>query len=350
MHQPVKYYLLVTANPLSDSKAALSIFRMIKRLDILSGDIDIFLPGFHATNKSSAETSQEVTENISMIQKQNQKSHEDYHGKEGIFHTYTESEGDIYFNDVDFANFMMDLEAKCEHFNYYGRTDLVLLPASKGKVLYDKLETFNLDALIDNSSSKLEEFLVTTIKLIKKDPDNDSLALIGIIKEVYDSYHDTREDEDLSNVVIRLDNTILEHMKWQRSDEIFFISYSTKDEFNAYALKGLLEKNGKKVWMAPEGIPNGYDYAMAIPAALRITSRFLVLLSYKSAQSEWVRREIGKAISNKTKMDGIFLDGFTYEDLQKFDHLNFLFENVQLRYSLSDLFNNRNDLITLMNT
>ena len=44
--EEVKYYLLLTANPLSDSLAAETIFRTINRLDILSRDITIFMPGF----------------------------------------------------------------------------------------------------------------------------------------------------------------------------------------------------------------------------------------------------------------------------------------------------------------
>lgn len=153
----------------------------------------------------------------------------------------------------------------------------------------------------------------------------------------------------MTDVIIKLDNEILKYMKWKESDNIFFISYSTKDEFQAYALKGLLEKYRKKVWMAPEGIPNGFDYAQIIPAALRITSRFVVLLSHNSAQSTWVRREIGKAISNNTKIDGVFLDTFTFEDMQRYDHLDFMFENVQLRYSISSLFDNENLLQTFLN-
>ena len=75
----------------------------------------------------------------------------------------------------------------------------------------------------------------------------------------------------------------------------------------------------------------------------------LLLLSHNSAQSTWVRREIGKAISNNTKIDGVFLDTFTFEDMQRYDHLDFMFENVQLRYSISSLFDNENLLQTFLN-
>ena len=139
-------------------------------------------------------------------------------------------------------------------------------------------------------------------------------------------------------MVVRLDNEIMQYMRWSENDEIWFISYSTKDEFDAFALKGLLENKGKHVWIAPDGIPSGRDYALAIPAALRITSRFLVLLSKHSAESDWVRREIDRAINEKKKIDGVLLTDFSMNDVKQYDHLSFLLANIQIKYNISDLF------------
>jgi len=343
-----KYHLLVTANPLSDSKAALSIFKMIKRLDILSGDINIFLPGFHTSECNQADTQNDIETNIANIKKNNEKDFADYHGREAVCHFYTESEGDIYFNDADFANFMLELQDRSRYFEYLGRTDLVVLPSCNGKIDYDYIRTFNLDTLSEQNNSKLEEFLISVLKLIRKDPDNTNYQLLDKIADKYEETAADSKRKCSSEVIIKLDNEILKYMKWKEADEIFFISYSSKDDFHAYALKGLLEKNGKKVWMAPEGIPSGFDYAQAIPAALRLTSRFIVLLSDNSARSEWVRREIGKAISNKIRIDGICIDEFSFEELKKYDHLDFLFENVQLKYKIGELFDDDNLLIKLI--
>ena len=50
-----KYYLLLAANPLSDSVVALAIFKIIRQLDIISGDdIKIYLPGFHKADKEDS--------------------------------------------------------------------------------------------------------------------------------------------------------------------------------------------------------------------------------------------------------------------------------------------------------
>lgn len=39
----IKYYLLIVANPLSDSDAAMAVFQSINRLDKFSRDIKIYL-------------------------------------------------------------------------------------------------------------------------------------------------------------------------------------------------------------------------------------------------------------------------------------------------------------------
>ena len=340
----IKYYLLITANPLSDSAASIAIFKTIKSLDLLSGKIKIYMPGFHTDEDG-------IGVNAMMSQmSDNNKAEEDYHGHQPLFHTYCESAGNMYFNDVDFAKFMIDLEESCPNFSYYGDTELLVLPAHNGEVLFDRIKNYNLESFFNceqKTKFTLDSFLLRIIKLIKSDPDNHSISLLDKIDNLYLSRFATHSEDRTVN--IKVDNYILEHMKWELTDEIFFISYSTKDELSAYSLKELLEKNGKQVWIAPDGIPAGIDYACAIPAALRLTSRFVVILSHNSAQSSWVRKEIGKAISNNKKVDGIFIDGFTYNDMKQYDHLDFLFENVQLRYSITNLIDNPTVLSDFIN-
>lgn len=348
----VKYYLLVTANPLSESKAAISIFNMIGRLDIISEDITIFLPGFVPQGKSKteeADTQEEIESKINSIKELNKEKFEDYHGKVPVFHTYLPSAGDIYFNDADFANFMLELQHRSTRFEYNGRTDLVVLPSSKGEIMYDQLVSFNLEPFKKLGSSELEEFFTRVFKLMRNDEDKNSLALIHKITKCYESYFKQETLFDTTDVTIRLDNVLLDFMKWKESDVIFFISYSSKDEEFAYKVKDRLVEAGIKVWMAPEGIPDGLDYARVIPAALRITSRCIVLLSRNSANSQWVRREIGRAISNNNKLNGILLDGFTAKDLNSYDHLSFFFDNIQLHYTINDILNNSDKFQMFLN-
>ncbi len=351
MTDHIKYYLLVTANPLLDSVGALSIFKLIKRLDRFSREIKIFLPGFSISEKVDPDSEEDIIQKIDYLVQYNRKEENaDYHGGEPVFHTYIPSHGDVYYNDVDFSDFMMDLEDKCPNFEYCARTDLVVLPTCGGKIVYDKVASFNLDILGDSEKSNLtqvEKFFLSVFKLIRRDDDKNSLALISKIRALYYDFVPNSIFDDTANVLIRLDSRLLEYMKWKAHDEIYFISYSSIDNPQAEMLKNLLEERGKNVWMAPEGIPSGLDYACVIPAALRVTSHCLALLSHNSARSKWVRREIAKAISNDKKLDGILLDGFTKDDMKSYDHLDFLFENIQVRYSLADILKNPDILKTI---
>lgn len=180
--------------------------------------------------------------------------------------------------------------------------------------------------------------MLKVLRTIQRDNEGD-FGCLEKINHIYKGLLQTeQETESHSKVVIRLDHEIIQYMKWSENDEIWFISYSTKDEFDAFALKGLLETKGKHVWIAPDGIPSGRDYALVIPAALRITSRFLVLLSKHSAESDWVRREIDRAINEKKKIDAVLLADFSMNDLKRYDHLSFLLANIQIKYNISDLF------------
>lgn len=346
----IRYYLLLTANPLSDSKAAKQIFSTIKQLDILSRDLKIFMPGFHGNEYKEQDSVSVVTEKINSMVEHNKDNHGDYHGSNAVYHTYCPSAGDMYFNDADFAQFMLDLEDRCPNFEYLGKTEMVLLPTHKGIILYDKVKCFNLEPFFEvQRNNSLEEFLMSSLRILLKGENRTSLSCMDEIEHLYNKKVDAEVEDDTSTVSIRIDNWILKHMNWKEHDEAFFISYSTKDEYDAFALKALLEKNGKQVWIAPDGIPSGFDYAQAIPAALRITTRFIVLLSHNSANSGWVRREIDRAINNNKRIDGIFLKDFDVNLVNQYDHLSFLLCNNQLKYHINDLFNQGCELSKLLN-
>ena len=338
--QMIKYYLILIANPLSDSDAAMAVFQTINRLDKFSRNLKVYLPGFHVADTEKADSESQIIQRITRLKSYNREYFADYHGKSPVFHTYCDSVGDMYFNDADFSQFVFDLEEKCPGYEYCGKTELVVLPASKGVILYDKVVSFALEAFFDTGRkplSKLEDYFMNVFRLLLNSPQRNTLEMINVLAELYCQKLGHCGEISDSSIRIGLDRLILEYMQWKQSDEIFFISYSSKDAESASALKALLESHGKCVWMAPEGIPTGFDYAMAIPAALRLTSRFVVLLSHNSAESVWVRRELGRAITNRSKVDGIFMDGFTMDDLSAYDHLSFMLENVQLRCTYSSL-------------
>lgn len=331
----IRYYLVLIANPLSNSISSKIIFSAITRLDILSREITIFMPGFCNEEEFNDMNNQEEKD----------KNLIDYHGATPTFVTHCESVGNMYFNDALFARFMLDLSDACPNFDYYGRTELLVMPTLKGNIISERVHSYNLEPFTRPTAEVgVEEFLLKVLKSIQKDKDAD----FGCLEKINGIYKDalrSHESIDSNKVFIRLDDEIMRHMHWNENDEIWFISYSTKDEFDAFALKVLLEKHGKHVWIAPDGIPSGSDYALAIPAALRITSRFLVLLSKHSAASDWVRREIDRAINEKKKIDGVFLKDFSMAEVCQYDHLSFLLANIQIKYTITDLFEPNGEML-----
>ena len=77
-----------------------------------------------------------------------------------------------------------------------------------------------------------------------------------------------------------------------------FISYSSKDSEDAYALKALCEANGIDVWMAPESIPTGKSYMTEIPPAIDSSRCFILLLTQESEASHYVQCEVDRAMSS----------------------------------------------------
>lgn len=71
-----------------------------------------------------------------------------------------------------------------------------------------------------------------------------------------------------------------------------FISYSSKNQASADAIRELFNKNNIDTWMAPYDIPAGSKYAAVITKAIRECSCFVLLLSNDSQSSEAVDSEV----------------------------------------------------------
>lgn len=106
-----------------------------------------------------------------------------------------------------------------------------------------------------------------------------------------------------------------------------FISFSSKEESKAEFVRRVLETNMIACWKAPQNIPLGSDYAKAIPDAIRECRIFLLMLSEKSQESPWVRKELDMAVNC-----GKLIIPFVMEDCQLNEAFNFILSNVQ-RYN-----------------
>ena len=80
-----------------------------------------------------------------------------------------------------------------------------------------------------------------------------------------------------------------------------FISYSSDDQPKAESTRFLLNERGIKTWMAPYDIPAGSKYAHVINDAIEKCCCVLLLLSDNAQASQFVEREIERAVAyNKT--------------------------------------------------
>ena len=76
-----------------------------------------------------------------------------------------------------------------------------------------------------------------------------------------------------------------------------FISYSTKNQLEADALRQLLIDNEIATWMAPGDIPAGSKYAQVISKAVKNCACFVLLLSENAQNSIWVAKETERAVN-----------------------------------------------------
>lgn len=78
-----------------------------------------------------------------------------------------------------------------------------------------------------------------------------------------------------------------------------FISHATGDRvFVENELLGLLKALGVESWYAEENIETGDQWERSILAGLESSDWFIVVMSSRSASSEWVRDEVNWAITN----------------------------------------------------
>ena len=71
----IKFYLVLIANPLTNSISSKIVFNAITRLDILSRDVTIFMPGFYSEKDlQKCENNKNITDSLA-----------DYHGKTPAF-------------------------------------------------------------------------------------------------------------------------------------------------------------------------------------------------------------------------------------------------------------------------
>ena len=102
------------------------------------------------------------------------------------------------------------------------------------------------------------------------------------------------------------------------TEPFVFISYSTKNQDYAEAARKLLIEEGIRCWMAPYDIPPGSKYAEVINDAIKNCHCMLLLLTEAAQESNFVYREVGRAVGNGKTIITMRLENTTLDSKFEF--------------------------------
>lgn len=364
-----KMVIVILASANSDSRAVNFVLRNFHEMDLLSDDVDFYLPGY-GINKYNRHLSRDYKPTEWMLEEA-ERNFPDFHERRRFLFKTENTRlqvidsprlGPIIFNVAEFTDFVLEFTRRIDGFHYLGGCQMVLLRSTyEGIPNYNEARVYDLDNIINSQSGlSLDSFLFRTFQairngsfettrhfrnpLLRKLFTHNKLSKSAIIHEIDDlyneatRYHDTERCYNfiVQNIIIDMNRCL----HWNISEEDFyFISYSSRNVMQAETLKRLFQDNNIHVWIAPDGIPQGREYPLVIPTALKLAKIFVLLLTPDSAKSQWVRRELAIAIGNSvnTKVKVILSEGFTVSDIRNDNELEFLLDRVQVKYEYSDL-------------
>ena len=201
------------------------------------------------------------------------------------------------------------------------------------------IEGYKRPFLFIRRKKKILEKVESVLSDFRK--EYDGIVFSAIEKEINQLYSKATSDvvfPSQEEVKQKLIADLEKHLHWKLTENFFFISYSTKDKTKAELIRKKLEERNVRVWIAPDGIPQGRDYASVIPTTLRCTKNFVLILTKNSAKSQWVLREIDSAINNSQALLRIVLaDGFSLNDFNDYEDLKFYLNKVQISYRYEDI-------------
>ena len=352
--------LILIANAHSDSRAVKFVHDNFHIMDTISDDVDFYLPGYDAPTNNIFDSQYHIPcRNESWYIEMEEREFSDSHLR--FLHSrmiFSPRIGSISFNEAEFADFILELTKRKKGYFYLGLCQMILIPITKERAPeYASAQIYDLDKIIDTpSGSSLDAFFHYSFQIIRENRHYSFLErtfmgkhnyVINKINELYseataDRYHEDRYEIIIKNVVFDMERCL----NWSLREEFFFISYSSRNVMKAVMLRDALQQQGVKVWIAPDGIPQGREYSLVIPTALRFAKHFVLLLTRDSASSRWVKRELDIAISNEanTKVKVLLADGYSIDDIWRDDELRFYLNRVQVRYLFDDVVSNRSTL------
>lgn len=360
--------IVILANAHSYSRAVKFILLNFHIMDRISDDVNFYLPGYCMSHNRNNFIKPDKWMDIELNQ-----AHSDFHNTKetetspqrnsnnstSIGYSIIDSPrlGEIYFSEADYADFIMEFTRKKNNYFYSGACELILIPIVQGRADYLASRVYDLDAVIEcRGGNSIDFFLHSLFQIIRYgSPFNIGNRLLNIllfrpvdvIRKIETLYRESVSqmsvDDKYGSVVNQVVKDIEKKVHWSLKEDFYFISYSTQNIMLAECLKLELQKRRKNVWIAPDGIPQGREYSLVIPTALRLAKTFILLLTPDSAKSHWVKRELDIAIGNEvqTQIKVVLAGGFTIEDIRNDPELYFYLNRVQVRYQYDDIMKNQ---------
>lgn len=171
-----KMVVVIFASANSDSHATDSVLRNFHEMDILSDDVDFYLPGY-GINQYNKTPIPKTT--INWIIEDSERQFPDFHynhirsivNREHNIARCIDSPrlGRIVFNVAEFTDFVLEFTLRIDGFHYLGGCQMVLLsPNSDGTPDYDEARVYDLDNIINSPSGlSLDSFLFRTFQAIR---------------------------------------------------------------------------------------------------------------------------------------------------------------------------------------
>ena len=373
------YVLIIFANAESDSKAVEYVLSNFHEMDITSGDVDFYLPGYGAVPDKNTDMSHMRLSSFYLDKEtvkeakieQNRKLFSEFvdshignydswrvdysENLRFIKQIHSQRLGTLFFNSAEYVDFVMDFTRRNPRYHYMWTCEMNVVPIKDGGLDYVHCRTYDLDAIIkSNSGISLDQFFHNVFNVIREMRDGgprypldyickrEDRVLSKIDRLYQNAISKVDMDDENERIINHLLNDMNKCLHWSLYENFYFISYSSKNVLKANTLKTALEESGRNVWIAPEGIPEGCNYALAIPTALKFAKNYILLLTHYSAASRWVKRELDIAVSNedKTRVHVLLADGYGIADLQQDIELNFYLNTIQVKYNYEDVIRN----------
>ena len=352
--RPKPWVVMLIVNAYSDSKAVKTVFDLFHIMDKISGDVDFYLPGY---------SYQDPSLKLNIANDLLKFIYEDYHignffseerhpsrdcpnfkiEKGPYVGKIRNGSKKIIFNEAEYADFVCEIISQKQDFEYTSGCQMLIIPIDEDTKSpeFGKCSVYDLDEITITNIFPLDRYIFTVFNILRKSSYENREEIIKELNDLYikavHAWNSNKYESLLSALIFDMERCL----GWKLEDPYCFISYSSKDSREAFNLCHRLKSIGINTWIAPDGIPLGRDYSLAVPTALKRAKNFVILLSHTSALSHWVLRELDIAINNedKIKVKVLFLPDYSINDIKENNQIEFYLNKVQIKFSYDEIIN-----------